>query len=69
MLEDGVMDAVFPELDRAEDETKAGHIFVRRPGPSFRFYVWASVIVDGEIVGTDYAPDAGWIELQPSGDR
>jgi len=28
------------------------------------FYAWASVIVDGRVVATDYAPDAGW--LHPS---
>jgi hypothetical protein len=28
------------------------------------FYVWASVIQDGRVVATDYAPDVGW--LQPS---
>ena len=28
------------------------------------FYVWASLIQDGRVVATDYAPDAGW--LQPS---
>jgi hypothetical protein len=28
------------------------------------FYVWASVIQDGRVVATDYAPDAGW--LKPS---
>ncbi len=25
------------------------------------FYAWASVIVDGRVVATDYAPDAGWL--------
>jgi hypothetical protein len=25
-----------------------------------RFYAWASVIQDGRVVATDYAPDAGW---------
>jgi hypothetical protein len=29
-----------------------------------RFYAWASVIVDGRVMATDYAPDAGW--LHPS---
>jgi hypothetical protein len=29
-----------------------------------RFYAWASVIVDGRVLATDYAPDAGW--LRPS---
>ena len=28
------------------------------------FYAWASVIVDGRVMATDYAPDAGW--LHPS---
>jgi hypothetical protein len=26
-----------------------------------RFYAWASVIQDGQVVATDYAPDAGWL--------
>ena len=26
-----------------------------------RFYAWASVIVDGRVAATDYAPDAGWL--------
>jgi hypothetical protein len=26
-----------------------------------RFYVWASVIEDGRVVATDYAPDTGWL--------
>ena len=29
-----------------------------------RYYVWASVIVDGRVAATDYAPDSGW--LHPS---
>lgn len=29
-----------------------------------RYYAWASVIVDGRVAATDYAPDAGW--LHPS---
>lgn len=29
-----------------------------------RFYAWASVIVDGRVAATDYAPDVGW--LRPS---
>ena len=27
-----------------------------------RFYAWASVIQDGRVVATDYAPDAGWLD-------
>jgi hypothetical protein len=26
------------------------------------FYAWASVIVDGRVVATDYAPDEGWLD-------
>jgi hypothetical protein len=26
------------------------------------FYAWASVIVDGRVAATDYAPDAGWLD-------
>jgi hypothetical protein len=26
------------------------------------FYVWASVIQDGQVVATDYAPDVGWLD-------
>jgi hypothetical protein len=32
-----------------------------RNGEVYRFYLWASVIRDGEIVSTDYAPDFGWL--------
>ena len=28
-------------------------------------YAWASVIVDGRVVATDYAPDAGWLLPSP----
>ena len=38
----------------------------RRGAVPKRFYVWASVIQDGRVVATDYAPDAGW--LVPSAD-
>jgi hypothetical protein len=29
------------------------------------FYVWASVIVDGRVVATDFAPDTGWLVPSP----
>lgn len=62
-----VMDAVFPS-DRDLGLTAGfnpGSVYAKRlpDQPVFRFYVWASVIVDGQIVATDYAPDSGWIEL------
>ena len=30
-----------------------------------RFYVWASVIQDGQVLATDYAPDVGWLHPSP----
>ncbi len=35
------------------------------PGLVDPFYAWASVIVDGRVVATDFAPDVGWL-LEPS---
>ncbi len=32
-----------------------------RPGLGDPFYVWASVIENGRVVATDYAPDVGWL--------
>ena len=29
---------------------------------AFPFYAWASMIEDGRVVATDYAPDTGWLE-------
>jgi hypothetical protein len=29
------------------------------------FYTWASVIVNGRVVATDFAPDAGWLVATP----
>jgi hypothetical protein len=34
-------------------------------GSTYRFYGWASVIVDGRVVATDYAPDSGWLDPWP----
>ena len=36
------------------------------PGLVDPFYVWASVIENGRVVATDYAPDVGWLlEAKP----
>ena len=43
-----------------------GHIWARPSDEEeqvFRYYAWASVIENGEIVATDYAPDSGWFTL------
>lgn len=37
--------------------------------PTFRFYAWASLIEDGRVVATDYAPDVGWLEPAPDEGR
>jgi len=71
-----VMDAVFPgDWGQPPPDpqvgfypnSRTGSIFAKHlPGEQgFHFYVWASVIVDGQIVATDYAPDVGWIEVAP----
>jgi hypothetical protein len=36
--------------------------------PNSPFYAWTSVIVDGRVVATDYAPDVGWLEPVPEVD-
>ena len=33
-----------------------------RPGLLVPFYAWASVIENGRVVATDYAPDVGWLD-------
>jgi hypothetical protein len=64
-----VMDAVFPgdlapdsDAPDAFPNSRTGSIFAKHQG-LFHFYVWAAVIVDGQIVATDYAPDAGWFNF------
>jgi hypothetical protein len=37
--------------------------------PTLRFYAWASLIEDGRVVATDYAPDVGWLEPAPDASR
>jgi hypothetical protein len=52
-----------------------GHIAMSQPGrpgqfpktvedlaTDVHFYAWASVIQDGRVVATDYAPDVGWLD-------
>ena len=33
------------------------------PVSGFRFYGWSSLIADGRVQATDYAPDVGWLEV------
>lgn len=37
-------------------------LWVKREPGGIRFYAWASIISDGRIIATDFAPDSGWIE-------
>jgi hypothetical protein len=37
--------------------------FFHIKGLGGRFYGWSSLIADGRVVATDYAPDVGWLEL------
>jgi hypothetical protein len=43
---------------------RPGHLpkSVEELATDVHFYVWASVIQDGRVVATDYAPDAGWLD-------
>jgi hypothetical protein len=49
-----------------EEESSASRATLRySPRPdeaAFRFYAWASLIEEGRILATDYAPDVGWLE-------
>jgi hypothetical protein len=50
--------------DDGNPDTTAG---IRIPkGGDAPFYFWSSLIVDGGIVATDYAPDVGWIDMNAS---
>jgi hypothetical protein len=44
------------------DTTTGGTFGSRVEAP---LYAWASVIHDGRVVATDYAPDAGWLDPSP----
>ena len=59
---DGGSGARSCSADGGGDSTNGGG--THRGAMPARFYVWASVIVDGRVVATDYAPDFGW--LHPS---
>lgn len=47
---------------RHPDERRGTGSFYPGEGIPGRFYAWASVIQDGRVVATDYAPDAGWLD-------
>jgi hypothetical protein len=37
--------------------------FLKADERAARFYAWASLIEDGAVASTDYAPDAGWLRF------
>lgn len=54
------LDTWFPSVT---EETE--NVILRYSGGSGRFYAWASVIEEGRVVATDYAPDVGWLVEPP----
>jgi hypothetical protein len=51
--------------DATFDSTDGEHIVgAKQTKP---FYAWASIIVGGRVVATDYAPDTGWLIPTPDG--
>lgn len=66
-LRDGGPGPVFwarPGCDMSFGAETAGDSPVGKGLPE-RFYAWASVIVNGRVVATDYAPDVGWLDRSP----
>jgi heat shock protein HslJ len=50
------LDTWYPSTREESD-----HIILRYSGTPGRYYAWASMIEDGRVVATDYAPDVGWL--------
>lgn len=50
------LDTWYPSVGEGID-----HPWIRYSGPTGRHYAWASMIVGGQVVATDYAPDVGWL--------
>ena len=65
-------DAVYPNGRRSDASFQFGGAFDTTQGSSswgfeldMPFYTWASVIVNGRVVATDFAPDSGWLVATP----
>jgi hypothetical protein len=61
-LPSGTMFYGGPERFSFGGDTTGGGSVNDRPE---RFYAWASVIQDGRVAATDYAPDVGWFQASP----
>ena len=60
-----VVDSFYPS---DPDLLRQGLAVDRLPGePEFRFYLWASLILGGQVVATEYSPNEGWIDPLPEG--
>jgi hypothetical protein len=62
-----ICDCLWPE--DGDESVRRAKFHPHNSGTPYRFgeipgriYVWASVIQDGRVVATDYAPDVGWLE-------
>jgi hypothetical protein len=42
-------------------EVRSDALWLRIQTGDYSYYAWASLIRDGELVATDFAPDEGWI--------
>jgi hypothetical protein len=49
----------------ASGDVAGGGTFTSGIALDMPFYTWASVIVNGRVVATDYAPDVGWLKATP----
>jgi hypothetical protein len=49
----------------ASGDLAGGGTFTSGIALDMPFYTWASVIVNGRVVATDYAPDVGWLKATP----
>jgi hypothetical protein len=54
--------AEFPPGEEASGGDTPEAIFHLRES-GFRFYAWSSLIADGGVQATDYAPDSGWLQV------
>jgi hypothetical protein len=49
----------------ASGDVAGGGTFTSGIALDMPFYTWASVVVNGRVVATDYAPDVGWLKATP----
>ncbi len=67
LVGDRFVDTFFP--GESSGNVAEFSVGLRPDEPIFRFYAWASMIEDGRVVATDYAPDLGWLEPAPDANQ